>query len=99
MDSNTHEVLPATAGEMRPEAGEATHTGAKLSAEQWAEVEAAYLGGATAKAVGARFGVSPQRIYNHVGAAGKLAQGRLARLSYGDSAGARRLKMIESRCV
>lgn len=96
MDSNTHEVLTATAGEMRPEAGEATRTGAKLSAEQWAEVEAAYLGGATAKEVGARFGVSPQRIYTRVGAAGKLAQGRVGRLSDGDSAGARRLRIIES---
>ena len=45
MESNTNEVLPVTAGEMRPEAGEAKTTGAKLTAGQWAELEAAYLGG------------------------------------------------------
>ena len=95
MDSNTHEVLPATAGEMRPEAGEAKTTGAKLTAQQWAELEAAYHAGETAKQVGARFGVSAQRVYTHVGASGKLAQRRLARVTDGDSTGARMLTAIQ----
>ena len=86
MDSNKHEVLPAAAGEMRPEAGEAKTTGAKLTAQQWAELEAAYHAGETAKEVGARFGVSAQRVYDHVGASGKLAQRRLARVASGDAA-------------
>ncbi len=71
MESNTNEVLPVTAGEMRPEADEAVTT-----TDQWAQIEAAYLGGETAKAVAERFGVRPQQIYDRVGANGKLAQRR-----------------------
>ncbi len=95
MESNTNEVLPVTAGEMRPEAGEAKTTGAKLTAGQWAELEAAYVGGETAKQVGARFGVSAQRVYDHVGASGKLAQRRLQRIATGDSAGSRLLTTMQ----
>ncbi|MDP3493605.1 MAG: terminase family protein [Hyphomonadaceae bacterium] len=74
MESNTHEVLSATAGEMRPEAGEANTKA--LTEAQWTEIEDAYFGGQTARQAGERFGVSASAVYQRVGANGKLAQRR-----------------------